>query len=331
MIFKFSKKIKIFIFGISFFSSVFSAIKTFEDVLSDYGVISFEKISEGHEKNVYAVTKINGTKEACLCFKNDVKRPARSKERFDKEFDFLDAADHNNIIRKHEHIIYKGLGNISNYIIFTELADSDLHTYLKEKKPSSKKKIKILKDIVSGLRYIHSKGFVYCDLKPQNVVVFEDDDEVLAKLIDFSYLKSEGIYNLFQGTVEFIPPITLENYLDFIYGRKDEFRTNLTEKFDIFSLGVLIYELFYSEKIDEAFRKFRMNAGDPLNSCVLDVKNKYCQSYIYSYTDLLKRGRLIGFNKSVNSKINRLIKNCLNADLEKRPTSGKVWQFLDRI
>ncbi|KAL0543076.1 hypothetical protein IC582_018163 [Cucumis melo] len=43
--------------------------------------------------------------------------------------------------------------------------------------------------ILEGLRYIHGKGFVHCDVKPRNILVFGDGD---AKIADFGLSKKAG-------------------------------------------------------------------------------------------------------------------------------------------
>jgi len=45
------------------------------------------------------------------------------------------------------------------------------------------------KSIVEGLRHIHEHGFVHCDLKLQNVLVFDNDD---VKIADFGLAKEKG-------------------------------------------------------------------------------------------------------------------------------------------
>lgn len=45
------------------------------------------------------------------------------------------------------------------------------------------------KSILKGLRYIHAKGFAHCDIKLQNILLFEDGD---VKIADFGLAKKTG-------------------------------------------------------------------------------------------------------------------------------------------
>ncbi|XP_023517683.1 mitogen-activated protein kinase kinase kinase 17-like [Cucurbita pepo subsp. pepo] len=48
---------------------------------------------------------------------------------------------------------------------------------------------RLTRTILEGLRYIHEKGFVHCDVKPRNILVFGDGD---AKIADFGLSKKAG-------------------------------------------------------------------------------------------------------------------------------------------
>ena len=51
---------------------------------------------------------------------------------------------------------------------------------------------KLLKGILEGINYIHSVGVMHCDLKPQNVLVNERGDAVLADFETSKHFRADG-------------------------------------------------------------------------------------------------------------------------------------------
>ncbi len=91
----------------------------------------------------------------------------------------------------------------------------------------------ILIQILKALRTIHSKGFVYGDLKPHNIMCRNHNGEIEIKLFDFGLTMREG-YRVngreISGTINYIAP-------EMFRGGKIDHRT------DLYSLGVMLYEL----------------------------------------------------------------------------------------
>ena len=94
--------------------------------------------------------------------------------------------------------------------------------------------------LLSALDKIHSKGFVYRDMKLENIVFLKKFDELSCLsifddmlLIDFGscYIESKSkCINEFRGTDAYRAP-------EYIFHRR------VTDKYDIFSLGILLYYL----------------------------------------------------------------------------------------
>lgn len=96
----------------------------------------------------------------------------------------------------------------SRFIYFLPLARYDMAVFLK--KPSAlwhesfSQHINIGYEIACGLKYIHDKSFVHLDLKPANILIFEEKTtttiQVHARINDFGFTRSilantEGQYN----------------------------------------------------------------------------------------------------------------------------------------
>ncbi|KAF7683870.1 Membrane-associated tyrosine- and threonine-specific cdc2-inhibitory kinase [Astathelohania contejeani] len=114
---------------------------------------------------------------------------------------------------------------------------------------------KIIRDIALGLKELHSKKIVHCDLKPENIFIkgTEDiynarwitspdiietemntieDTNVVIKIGDFNISKFEGSsvnYNLYEGEKRYLAPEVLDGVI--------------STKSDIFSLGLIYLEI----------------------------------------------------------------------------------------
>ena len=90
----------------------------------------------------------------------------------------------------------------------------------------------VLREIIQGLKEVHSLGYVFRDLKPSNVVLTHDGR---IKLCDYGLIgKLSEIDTSLCGTPEYCPPERLTEK------RK---KNPLTEAVDAWSLGVFAYEL----------------------------------------------------------------------------------------
>ena len=85
---------------------------------------------------------------------------------------------------------------------------------------------------------LHRQGIVYRELKPENVLVTEEGH---IKLTDFGLSKviieNRDFISTFVGTLEYMAP---EAYMG-----------TFGQKADIWSLGILMYELLFKESVYE--------------------------------------------------------------------------------
>ncbi len=114
--------------------------------------------------------------------------------------------------------------------------------YCQEQQLSIREKLELLTTVCLAIQHAHQKGIIHRDLKPSNVLVTEYDGRPVAKVIDFGV--SKAIENplteitLFTGFGQIVG--TLE-YMSPEQSRMNQLDVDVRS--DVYSLGVLIYEL----------------------------------------------------------------------------------------
>lgn len=176
---------------------------------------------------------------------------------------------------------------------------------------------KLLMQTAAGALFsVHSKGIIHSDLKLKNVLLVRNKTgNYVAKLIDFdsSYFiddKPEEIV----GTIDYYSP-ELGEYADSEDDR-EEIAKKITEKSDIFSLG-LIFHYYLAGALPEA-----VSLTERLEKRKAKGKVVYCWI-------VLNSGCELKISPEIKShKYASLIRDMLNKDPEARPTASEVLKRL---
>lgn len=153
----------------------------------------------------------------------------------------------------------------------------------------------------SSLDIVHRLGIVHSDIKPQNLLLIKKENgKYVAKLIDFdvSYFLND-IPDQIGGTDAYYSPEHAE--YDEREDDRDELAKNLTEKSDIFSLGLIFHEYLCGEKpepinLTEALKSFKDSGAEIycgfglLYGCDLQISPKIKSAkYISLIRDMLDK------------------------------------------
>jgi serine/threonine protein kinase len=159
--------------------------------------------------------------------------------RFEAERQALAVMDHTNIAKVFE------AGTTESgrpYFVMELVKGVPITRYCDEHHLSPRDRLELFVQVCSAVQHAHTKGIIHRDLKPSNVLVALYDGKAVPKVIDFGIAKATGqpltertLFTTFGsvvGTPEYMSPEQAEfNQLD------------VDTRSDIYSLGVLLYEL----------------------------------------------------------------------------------------
>ncbi len=176
-------------------------------------------------------------------------------ERFEKEAKTLALLSHANIVTVYDFGEADGI-----YYIVMEFIDGvNLRDLLESGKLAPEQALEIVPSICEALEFAHRKGIVHRDIKPENILL---DSEGRVKVADFGIASLVGDQAEKAGT----PPYTAPEQLQ---GASDE-------RADIYSLGVVLYEMLTGERpVQGALRPSEKAAvGSQIDDIVLRAMDK---------------------------------------------------------
>jgi serine/threonine protein kinase len=159
--------------------------------------------------------------------------------RFDSERQALALMNHPNIAR-----VYDAGATAEGrpYFAMEYVHGTPITEYCDTHRLSIRDRLTLFVDVCEGVQHAHQKGIIHRDIKPSNILVSTQNDERVPKIIDFGVAKAvsqrltghTAYTQLGQiiGTPEYMSPEQAE-------------MTNLDidTRTDVYSLGVLLYEL----------------------------------------------------------------------------------------
>jgi Protein kinase domain len=205
--------------------------------------------------------------------------------RFHREVRIARQISHRNVCRVYNIIEYQGW----HFILMEYVRGEELSSVLKRfgRLPADKA-LSVARQICAGLAAAHDVGVVHRDLKPGNIMIDEKGD---VRITDFGLaglMEEFGAGAALEGTPEYMSPEQLAG-------------GELTARSDIYSLGLVLYELFTGRKAFSAT----------------------------TLTDLLRLRQTESLPESPSSVVKdldplveRVIERCLAADPKDRPATA---------
>lgn len=158
---------------------------------------------------------------------------------FQREVETLKKVQHPNIVK---FIAFDTDDDLDKYFIVLEYingknlaeAHDEISSY------TEYEKLELTDQILSGVECLHKKGIMHRDLKPSNIMI---DEEGKVKIIDFGISKGADTHYTDLTVYQFNTP----KYCS----PEQEENKEITFRSDIYSLGLILYEMFSGEIVDK--------------------------------------------------------------------------------
>lgn len=219
---------------------------------------------------------------------------------------------------KHPNIVQLVGKGEDNSLIFEYIDGQTLKSYITTNNPLPIEEIyRISKEILLGLHYIHSKGYVHGDFKSSNILLQKPDNTV--KICDFGasmyvgkrIFKEATSENLRMGTPLYSAPETI------IPDKNGKYK--ISKASDIFQFGLILYEMITGTS---PFFEIGLDSYS-----VFDVINKLQNIYSTGDGPFIPTPR----DNQIDTQILDIFYRCIIVDYRFRPTALELLSMLPKV
>lgn len=198
------------------------------EIIKEFKQGGMAKVYQAKERSTGNIVAIKILKQ----LENDT----QAKIRFEREIMALQKIKHENVVSILD--TGKTKDNIP-YLVEPFLQGITLREFLDSRSHSVEESTQLSFQLLSGVAAVHKNGIVHRDLKPSNIVLEDNRGEYHLKILDFGVAKllhdkqkTLTITGVGVGTAKYMSP---EQALNAKY---------VDERADVFSIGLIMYELF---------------------------------------------------------------------------------------
>ena len=240
-------------------------------------------------------------------------------ERFKLEVQVLTKLDHPNIAR-----IYDA-GKTKKgrpYFVMEYIKGEKITDYAKNKKLTIYERLDLFRKVCLAVHYAHEQGFIHRDIKPSNILVTEESGHPEPKVIDFGIVKAIEPEPVTHSLTTTTRHVCTTDYAS------PEQTIKIDERSDIYSLGVLLYELIIgyipssTEDLEDKKDKYKtlIKSGK-----YLSPSKRFKKTSKEKAEEIIK-DRQIGrwyFRDALFPTLNRIIMKCIKKDPDDRYQTAK--------
>jgi len=255
-------------------------------------------LGKGTYGSVYLIN-VGGSLKAIKIISNKKKEGIKSL----RELDVMGKLSHPNIMRAEGILV--GIDNIVTLGVIMPLANTDLQRILKDKNFTITQRLKILFDILNGIKYLHDSRYLHLDLKPMNILIFGEGNNRIGKITDF------GISLILDNENEAYYPgelVTITHRAPEIISGNRKY----TKASDVWSLGIIFLEV--------------LSRGKPIYSDFTKAKVRSTNKKLFSpgTIDLTLSNYLAELPTNVREAASSIIKKMLSFKPRDRPTLDEI-------
>ncbi len=238
--------------------------------------------------------------------------------RFEAERQVVAMMDHPNIAK----VLDAGTTDSGRpYFVMELVKGVPIVKYCDEKHLPLRSRLELFVEVCQAVQHAHQKGIIHRDIKPNNVLVAEYDNRAVPKVIDFGVAKATAHrltertmfteFGQVLGTMEYMSPEQAKlNQLD------------IDTRSDIYSLGVLLYELLAGSTPFEGKRLHEV-AFDEMLRIIREEEPPKPSTRLSSIDTLLsiaanRQTEPARLGKEVRGELDWIVMKCLEKDRNRR-------------